>query len=168
MRFVRLQFFAAMEHAARHFLQHFRFHAAIDRCHVFLDDFVARVCQPQGELSIIRQENQPFCIVIETADRIEVVPLAGEQFVNGGAVEFVLAGANAAAGFVEGDVELAFGADGLAIDGDFVVERIDFGAELADDLAVDFDAAIEDELFAGATRGSIESAKTTWSAELRF
>ena len=51
---------------------------------------------------------------------------------------------------MEGDLKLAFGADGFAIHGDLVVERVNFGAELADNLAVDLHTAVENELFAGA------------------
>jgi len=53
---------------------------------------------------------------------------------------------------VERNVELSFGADGLAVHRHLVVAGVHFGAELSDDLAVDGDPAVEDEPFAGAPR----------------
>src|SRR5262249_12667275 len=89
-------------------------------------------------------------VVVEAADRIQIAPLARQQFVNRRTLEFILAGADAAAGFVERDVKFAPGADRLAVHGDAIVQRIDLDAELADDVAVHRDAAVENDLFTGA------------------
>jgi hypothetical protein len=51
---------------------------------------------------------------------------------------------------VEGGIDLLFGPHDLAIDGDQITRRIDLGAEQADDLTVDRNAAGKNNLLASA------------------
>ncbi len=108
--------------------------------------------QTQAQFAIIGEKKQSFTVEIETANGIEMRPFFGEEIVDGGSAEFIFFGANEAARFVESQVDLAFGAERLAIDSNAVVEGIDFFAQFGYGCAVYGDAAFGDELFAGAPR----------------
>jgi hypothetical protein len=40
---------------------------------------MARVCQPRREIAIVRQQQQPFAVVVEAPDRVDVFAHAAEQ-----------------------------------------------------------------------------------------
>ena len=82
--------------------------------------------QPQREFSIIGQEKQSLAGEIQTPHGIDDLPLLGQQFINRRAVVFILLGTHAAAGFVQSQVELALGADRLAVHRHLVVFRVNF------------------------------------------
>ena len=65
----------------------------------------------------------------------------------------IAGGADDAGGFVDGEVDGLASCSDFAVDADFLRLRIDAGAELGDHLAVDLDAAFEDELLALAAAG---------------
>src|SRR6516225_6502403 len=83
---------------------------------------------------------------------MEMAPFFGQQFVNGGPAQFVFARANQPWGFVQRQIKLAFGLDGLAIDRYPIAGWIDLSPELLDFLSVDFDTPGQNDLFARPAR----------------
>ena len=106
--------------------------------------------QVQAQFAIIREKKQSFTIEIESTNGIKMTPLFGKQVVDGRATMFVTFGTDQSTRFVKCQVNLTFGADGFAVDGNAIMEGIDLFAEFGDGRAIDGDAAFSDELFAGA------------------
>jgi len=77
------------------------------------------------------------------------VPLARNQFVNCGPVQFILTGTNAAGGFVQGDINELPGPHGFAIHGHLVAVGFDLAAEQTDGRAIDRDPAFQNKPLAG-------------------
>jgi hypothetical protein len=109
--------------------------------------------QVQAELTIIGEENQSFAIIIKPPDRVKVAPFPGEQLIDGRTVELVLPGANQAPGLVEGEIQFSLGADGLPIDSDAVMNRVNAGAEFLNGPSIDGDPPGKDKLLACAAGG---------------
>lgn len=109
--------------------------------------------QPEAEIAVICQEDQPLALQVEPAHRHQVVPLSGEQFADGVPLLRITAGAEVAGGLVERDIYLPPGSHFLAIHHDPVVDGIHFGAELPDGFAVHGHTALQNHLLAGAAGG---------------
>jgi hypothetical protein len=117
---------------------------------IFLFEPEARVHDPVGEIAVIGQQQQPFRIPVEPADRVEAL-LRLDQFHHGLAVTLVARGGDVPPRLVEHDVPAALRADDLAIDPNFVSVWIGFGAQLGDGLAIHRDTARDDHLLSDAT-----------------
>jgi hypothetical protein len=98
-----------------------------------------------GELAVIREQEQTFGIAIEPADRIEPFRCL-HQFHHRLAVAVVAGGGNETAWFVEHHVAAALRAHHFAIDANFVVGGIGFGAKFRNGVAVYGNAARDDQL----------------------
>jgi hypothetical protein len=109
------------------------------------------VHQLLGEVAIVGEDEQPFRIAVEAPDVVERAERFGQQGVNGFAAEFVFAGADVSAGFVEDDDHGLARGDAFAIDAD-VIGLGDAGSHVDTRRAVDFDAASLDELVTLAAR----------------
>ena len=115
---------------------------------------VARVQQPGREVAVVGEQQQALRVVVETADRVDVLAHVRQQVENGRPLLGVLPGRHVAARLVEQDVPVARGdANTLAVHADVVVRRVGPGAELTDRHAVHRHAPVQDERLGGAPRG---------------
>jgi hypothetical protein len=97
------------------------------------------------ELTVVGEEEQPFRVAVEPADRVEA--LRGlHQLHHGLAIAVVAGGGNESARFVEHDVTTTLRPHDLAVDPDFVVDWIGFGTKLGDGCAVHRNPARNDHL----------------------
>jgi hypothetical protein len=113
-------------------------------------DAVAGVREALGEFTVVGEEDEAGGGFVEPSDRIDALGPVGDEVDDARAAGGVGVGGDDALGLVDGVVDEAFGGDRFAIDFDARGAGIDLGSELADDGAIDGDAALEDELFAGA------------------
>lgn len=98
-----------------------------------------------GQLSIVREQQQPLGIAIKPADGVQ--PLLGlHQFHHGRAVAIVIGGGDKSAWLIEHDVAAALRAYHLAIHPDLIVDWIGFRAKFRDGAAVHGNAARDDHL----------------------
>ncbi len=121
--------------------------------------------QTIGEVAIVGHQKQALAEVIEATDGIEprhfavlagdfLLRLLAKEFHDGWAAFGVVERGDVAARLVDHEVALRLRAgEALAVDLDVVVRRVGAGAEFGDDLAVDLNAAVEDDLLGGAARG---------------
>ena len=91
-------------------------------------------------------------VLVEPADGVDALGNLGEQVDDARPARWVEVGRNVALGLVDGVIDHRLEPDRLAVDGDPSSGGVDPRAELADDLAVDGDATLEDELLAAAAR----------------
>jgi len=129
--------------------------------------FYSRCCFGElvGEVAVVGHEQQAFRQVIETPDGVEarelhvladglLLRVLAEELEDGGAMLGVVCCGDVAARLVDHEVALRLGAvEQLAVDADVVFGGVGAGAEFGDDLAVDDDAAFEDDLFGLAAAG---------------
>jgi hypothetical protein len=116
-----------------------------------LFDAVSGVGEAVGELAVVGQEDEAGAGLVEASDGVDALGDLGQEIDDAWSAAGVVVGGDVALGLIDGVVDGDFEFDGDAIDGDFGLERIDLGAELLDGFAVDGDAALFDEFFAGAT-----------------
>src|SRR5438552_2385781 len=105
-----------MINSVDHPLERVRLDTSLDGDDVLFSDAVARMGQAQRKLAIIREENEPFAVVVQASDWIKVRPLFGHEFPNDMPAFGVATRANVAWGLIQREVELAFLLDALAID----------------------------------------------------
>ena len=116
-----------------------------------------------GELAVVGQQEQPLGLGVEASDvhqaqRVGQLGVLGQVVASvlghGGSALRVLHGGDDPCRLVEheGD-ELGVGEDSAAVDADLLGQRVHSDACLGDGDAVDADAAVGDELLAGAARG---------------
>ena len=101
--------------------------------------------QPCGEIAVAREQQQPFGVVVEPADRIDVVADAarGEQIDHRRPMLWIRAAGDVAARLVEEDVQVRLRPrQPPAVNPDFVGGGIGFRSKLGDGLAVDRHAAL--------------------------
>jgi hypothetical protein len=140
-------------HAARQPLQvvgirHPGDHDFIDPRHA-----VARVRQPRREISVVGEQQQPFRVVIEATDRIDVLRHSREQVHHRGPPLRIRARRHIPARLVQQNVTLALrGADATPVHANVVAVRVGLGAQLTDGRPVDGDPPLEHQLLGGATR----------------
>lgn len=119
---------------------------------VFLGEFVSGVHHPMGHVAVVRQQQEPFGVSIETADRIE--PLSGgDEVHHGAATSLVLGGGDVSRGFVEQNVAECLPSEGFAVDGNDAGGGVDFGAEFGHDTTVDRHATGPDHRLRPAAGG---------------
>ena len=120
---------------------------------VGLGHLEARVREAVGELAVVGEQDQPGGVGVEAPDRVEAA-VGLDEVDDGRAAVGVVRGRDDARGLVE-DVDRALvlgGADRLAVDRDRVA-AVDVARRVADDLAADGHAPVEDQLLGGAARG---------------
>lgn len=101
-------------------------------------DLVLRVQEALHEPAVVREEQQAFRVVVETADRVDVLPHVRQQVEHRRPPLGILPRRHIPAGLVEQDVSVALrDVDALAIDSDVVSTRIGLRAELEHRGAVD-------------------------------
>jgi hypothetical protein len=108
--------------------------------------------QAQGELSIIRQKNQPFGVKIQTPDSAGNLPFSGQEFIDRPPSQFIFVGTDASWRFVQGNVKLFAFAELAAIHRNLVVDGIHFCSQLEYHLAVYSYLPGKDHLLRGAAR----------------
>jgi hypothetical protein len=120
---------------------------AIDLLHAEL-----RVGQPVRQLPVVREDHEPRAVLVESAHGVDTLGDLGEEVHHPGTAGGVVVGRDDPLRLVDREVNAALGLDPLAVELDLLTCRIDLGPHLADDLAVDADAALEDQLLAGTSR----------------
>jgi hypothetical protein len=146
---------AAVEHdALREAIEDATFGHASDARFVEPFDAVTRVRESRRQLAVVGEEQQPFRIVIESADWIDAFADAWQQVDDGRPALRVDDGRHIPARLVQQEIaeRFAYG-DSPAVDPDVVVFRVGFRAEFAHDRAVHADAALEHQAFGGAPGG---------------
>ena len=116
-------------------------------------DLVLRMEQLLGEGTVVGEQQQAFRVVVEAADRVDVLGDLGQQVEHGGTPLGILPRRHVSAGLVEQDVAMPAGdADALAVDADVVAAGFGPRAQLEHRGAVHRDAALRDERLGGAPR----------------
>jgi hypothetical protein len=115
-------------------------------------DLVSGVRQLRSKLSVVRQEQQPFGVVIETPDRIDI--LADTDEIDHRPTPLRVGTCRDDAGrLVQQDVAMTLRlAEPPAVDLDVVGRRIGLDAHFPDRVAVHRDAPFLDQLLSGAAR----------------
>jgi hypothetical protein len=131
--------------------------AALDEGLVGLGDVEPWVGEGVGEVAVVGHEDEARGLEVEATDG-EEAGLGGvvDDLGDGGAVELGLVGGGDehAFGLVDHQIELAFRlAEGAAVDEDAIGVGVDEDGKSPDDFAIDADATLLDEVFAGAAGG---------------
>jgi hypothetical protein len=121
---------------------------AVNLDEVGLFDAEAWVHEAMSEVAIVGEQEKPFAGLIEPADGVDALFNVWDEIQCEAASCGIEIGAQDAARFVEEPINGPFEFDGMAIDGDGGVGGIDFGAEIAENGAIDGDAAGADEFIA--------------------
>ena len=96
-------------------------------------DLVPRMGQRGGEIAVVGENEQPFGVEIEPADRIDVLPHAFQEIENGGPVLGVRSRGDIAARLVEKKIAMLLRPfDAALVDANVVDIGIGFRAELGD------------------------------------
>ena len=121
-----------------------------------------------AQVAVVGEQEQAAALGVESADGVDAAAEVGRQEVDGAELGLPAAGlgdvgADHAGGLVEQDVDVprlpaaadfrVRRADVLAVDADFVVAGLDQDRQVADDLAVDLHAALDDQFFTSPSRG---------------
>jgi hypothetical protein len=118
-----------------------------------LGNLVPRVGQARRQITVVGQEQQAFRVVVEPADRVEVAEVGRDELEHRAAALRVEARRHHPGRLVDQDVSQWDGRlDFLAVDRDGVGLRVGLGAEVQDRLAVDGNAALDDETLGGPAR----------------
>ena len=121
---------------------------------VRLLDLETRVQQAVHQSTVVRDEQQALRVVVEAADRIDALADLRQQVEYRAAPAVVLRRREIPLRLVEQQVDvLLLSRDFLAVDQYRVRRRVDLRAELAHNLAVNPDAALQDHLLRRAPRG---------------
>jgi hypothetical protein len=127
-----------------------------DADEIGLADAVARVGEPVGEFPVVGDDDQALARSVEAAHGKHPF-FRGNQVDDAQPAAGIVVGGDDAGGLVDGKVQALGTAERLAIDADFVLERIDAGAQLGDHLAIDLDAPLADQLVAIAPAADASS-----------
>jgi hypothetical protein len=111
---------------------------------------ILRVREPVGELAVVGQEDQAGTHLVKPANRVHALGDFGQKIDHPGAARRVLVGRDVAFGLVNGEVDQAFEPDRLAVHRDLGLGGQDPGSQLAHDLSVDRDAALQDQFLTGS------------------
>ena len=114
---------------------------------VRLLDLKARMQEAVHQGTVIRDEQEPFRVVVEAADRVDALLHFRQEVEHRAAAAVILRRREIALRLVQEQVDmLLLTLDRAAIDRDRVCRRIDLRAEFAHDFAVNSDAALQDHL----------------------
>lgn len=155
---IRAQPFTFVPNAFAHASHRLVGRLAVHQCQVFFFMLVARVGQAMGQIAVVRQQQQPFAIRIQSAGRVKTLAARDQierkrfaQSTHGFAGRGVYV-AQVAARLVQNDVLFLLGAQLPAVDLNPIAERVDLDTQLGDDPPIDANALSDDELLAFATR----------------
>ncbi len=119
---------------------------------VLLVQTVARVHDPVGNIPVVREEQKPLSVPIQSPHRID--PLRHvNQVHDGPPAALVTGGGDVAGRFVEDDRAWTLSAEEAPIDANLGVDRVHFGSQLGNGLAVHGDPPSADHLL-GRTAGA--------------
>src|SRR5688572_3194377 len=131
-------------------------------------DFVTRMRQARGEIAVVCQQQQPFAVVVEAANRVDVFAHAMEQVDHRLTTLRIGAGGDDARRLVQQDVAMALrGAQPPAVNADVVGQRVGLDAHFTDRPAVDRDAPFLDQLLGRTPRGDARLRQDLLEAETR-
>ena len=115
---------------------------------------VTRMGQLRGEVAVVGQDEQPFGIVVEASDRVDVVAHAPQQIDHRRPPLGIGPRRDVAARLVQQEVEAALGElDAAAVHADVIAGGVGLRPEFANRRAVDGHASVEHQLLGGAPRG---------------
>jgi hypothetical protein len=113
---------------------------------VFLRQLVPGVHHPVGDIAVVSKEQQAFGIAVEATDRVDALGDVDKLHYRP-ALALVVDRGDKSGWFIEHDDPGPLGPKDLAIDSDLGGGRIDPGAELSYDFAIDLDTAGNDQRF---------------------
>jgi hypothetical protein len=111
-----------------------------------------RVRQAVGQLAVVGQDHQADARLVETADGEHPFGHLRQQIDHAGAARRVGVGRDVTARLAHREIDHPLRADRLAVERDLLRLGIDARAQLVDHLAINGDAALKNQLLAGATR----------------
>ena len=115
---------------------------------------VPRMREAVGQLAVVGHQDQAFARHVEPADAVGSRGVGRQHVDDPRPAGGIPRRADDALRLVYREVDRLGVWQDFAVDADFLFMRVDADAELGDHLAVDFDAAIEDQLFALASAGN--------------
>lgn len=113
---------------------------------VLLGELIPRVHHPVRNITVVREQEQPLCLAVKATYRIDALRHI-DQVHHGPALALILHGRDKPARLVQHDEPWALAAEDLAVDPDLVVRRVDLGAHLRHDSAVNGHAPGPDHRF---------------------
>ena len=105
--------------------------------------------QQVGQLAVVGDEDQSFAHPVEPTDGKQPL-VAGNEIDHSRSSRGIVVGGDGADRLVEHVDDPLRMRQSLTIDPDLLTKRIDPGSQFGDDLAIDFDAALSDQLLAAA------------------
>jgi hypothetical protein len=112
---------------------------------VDLLDAEFRMRELVGEFPVVGEEDQPRARFIESSNRVDTLSDLGKEIQDARSSGGVVVGRDVTLGLVDREVDMAFLADALSVDGDLGFAYLDLGPEFANDLSIDGHATLEDE-----------------------
>jgi hypothetical protein len=123
-------------------------------CFVRALDAMPRMREHRGQFAVVREEQQAFGVVVEAANRVDVLAHAGEEIDHRAAPLRIRPRRDVARRLVQQDVaQVLRRLDAARVHPDVVGCGVRFDAHLADGLAIDADASLRDQFFRGASGG---------------
>jgi hypothetical protein len=110
---------------------------------------ITRMHDAVGDITVVGQQEDAFRVTIEPANRIDALPNL-DQIHDGPPVSLILGRRDIATWLVQNDIAGTLRPQYFAVDSNLRPLRIDAGAELRDNLAVDGDTSRPYEIFGGA------------------
>jgi hypothetical protein len=115
-------------------------------------DLESRMGQAVGQFAVVRDEDQSFAALVESADRKQPQLFARNEIDGARPARGIRVRAQNAAGLIEQEVARRLSSNGFAVDGDMLAIRFDARSEIANDFAVDADSPRDNILFATSAR----------------
>jgi len=110
------------------------------------------------QFPVVGEQNQTSAGRIESADREQSI-VTGHQIDDARSALWVAIGAQNASRFMNGEVGRSMTFEWFAVDGDLGGFDIDFGTDLGDRFAIDFDATVGDQLIDSTPRAKTSRSK---------
>ncbi len=115
-------------------------------------DLMTGMHQPRGQLAVVGEQQEPFRVVVESSDRIDVLARTRNQIEDGRAALRIEAGRDKAPRLVQQQIDAARRTDSAAIHANVVGFRVGPAAQLPNDRPVDRHAPIHDQSLGRPTR----------------
>jgi hypothetical protein len=133
-------------------------------------DFVARMRQARGKITVAREQEQSLGVVVQSADRIHVVADSrfAQQIEHGRTLMRIGTAGDVSPGLVQKDIKPARrGPDAPPVHANVVVLGIRLRSQLCCGPAIDADAPFDDQALRGASGRHSSSGQDLLEAELR-
>lgn len=125
---------------------------------IFLGEAIFGMHDAVRDIAVVGEQKQTLSFTIKPTDRVNAFRNLDEIH-DGPSLLFIARCRDKPAGLIQYQEAWSLWLEDLAINADFVFERIDAGSELGNGLAVHLDAAVCDETFGGPAGGDAASGK---------